>query len=302
MVTQRPVGVFLIRDFANHVETMLSTHEGRPPAVPQQEDGAGADPWEGIFPAFINHAANGVIIDEEDGGVQRCPDCAWEITGGMCEGCGLEFDEGDVFLHPFDFPHDYWDHDLLRPFLPPYYPGDHDEDEYDTPAEFDVDEYEGSFISDGEEEERSRECVFYHLYFEDVLNCACSSTPGNEIYEDAQSEHSHSPSQHSSSSDHPNLGRRQSIELADEPLYQPNIWVGSSDSEDDDQVFLRSLQRDRRRVISSDNEDEDLMRVCLMLLSYWRCLTHDYAQQGDEDDYHYDYHYAYCYDYYYDHD
>ena len=50
IVTQRPVGVFLIRDFANHVETMLSMHERGPPIAPQQEDSAGADHEKGYSP------------------------------------------------------------------------------------------------------------------------------------------------------------------------------------------------------------------------------------------------------------
>ena len=278
IVTQRPVGVFLIRDFATHVETMLSMHEGRPPVVPQQEDGAGADPWEGVFPAFTNHAADGAIIDDEDGGVRRCPMCTWEIFGGMCEGCGREFDEEldeddeELFLPPLDYPHEYYDN-LLGPLPRPFYAGvgDYDVEEYDTPAEFDVDEYEGSFISDGEEAEGSRGWVFYLLYLEDVLISTCSSTPGNEIYEDAQSEHSHSPSQHSNYSDHSNRGRRQSIELADAPLYPPDTevkdWFGSSDSEDYSQKFLPPLRRAQDLVISSDNEDEDIVPVGLLLLS-----------------------------------
>jgi hypothetical protein len=159
IVTQRPVGVFLIRDFAHHVETMLSAHEDRPPAVPQQESNPGADPWEGIFPAFTNRATDEAILDYEDGGVRRCPVCTWEIFGGMCEGCGREFDESDgefdeddeeFFMQPISHAsEDDWRATLFP--LPPYAGiDDYDEDEYDTPAEYDMDEYEGSFISDGD--------------------------------------------------------------------------------------------------------------------------------------------------------
>ena len=165
IVTQRPVGVFLIRDFAHHVETMLSAHEGRPPAVPEQEANAGADPWEGIFPAFANRAADGAIVDHEDGGVRRCPVCTWEIFGGMCEGCGEEFDESDgefdeddeqFFMPPMG--QHWWRNGLDLPFPYSWYAGiGDDEDEYDTPAEYDMDEFEGSFIDDGEQEEGSRE-------------------------------------------------------------------------------------------------------------------------------------------------
>jgi hypothetical protein len=169
IVTQRPVGVFLIRDFANHVESMLSTHEGRPPAEPQQETNAGADPWEGIFPTFTNHAADGTIVDHEDGGVRRCPGCAWEISGGTCEGCGREFDESD---REFEDVEDLfmlgqldWHENLFGQFPQPFYAGisDYDEGEYDTPVEYDMDDYQGSFISEGEQEEGSREWALFFL-------------------------------------------------------------------------------------------------------------------------------------------
>lgn len=182
-MTQRPVGIFLIRDFANHVETMLSAHEGRPPTVSQQEANAGADPWEGIFPAFTNRAADGAIIDDEDGGVRRCPVCTWEIFGGTCEGCGQEFDESDgefveddeqFFMPPIDHAPEYgWRGNYYPPAVQNIlYTGidDYDEDEYDTPGEYGVDEYEESFISDGEQEEGSREWVYGLLYPVDVLN------------------------------------------------------------------------------------------------------------------------------------
>lgn len=169
-MTQRPVGVFLIRDFANHVETMLSAHEDRPPVVPQQEPNAAADPWEEIFPTFTNRTADGAIIDDEDGGLRRCPVCTWEILGGMCEGCGMEFDESDgefdeedeQLLMPPLIAHYGWRRHLLEPtlypFYDPFFPGIENEDEYDTPAEFDMeeDEYEGSFINDREPEEGSQ--------------------------------------------------------------------------------------------------------------------------------------------------
>ena len=185
IVTQRPVGVFLIRDFSHHVETMLSVHEGRPPAVTQQETNADIDPWEGIFPAFSNRTADGAIIDGEDGGVRRCPTCTWEIFGGMCEGCGREFDysdgeydeDGDQYFMPpiDDLPEYSW---LLSPISRAWYAGigDYDEDEYDTPAEYDTD-VECVFFDDEESEVGSREWVFNLLYFEDVLNCTCRSTP-----------------------------------------------------------------------------------------------------------------------------
>ena len=165
IVTQRPVGVFLIRDFAHHIEIMLSTHEGRPPAVPQEEAKAGADPWEGIFPAFTNRAADGAIVDLEDGGVRRCPVCTWEIFGGMCEGCGREFDASDgefdeddeeFFMHAAEGD---WRGSFPPQFPYAWYAGidDYDEDVYDTPAEYDMDDYEDSFISDGEQGAGSRE-------------------------------------------------------------------------------------------------------------------------------------------------
>lgn len=185
VVTQRPVGVFLIRDFANHVEKMLSVHEGRPPAVPQEEVNAGADPWEGIFPAFTNRAADGVIIDYEDGAVVRCPECTWEMYDGMCEGCGRVFTESDEELDEdtptilmrmiTDRPYRRYPH-LRGPRPPPFYAqfDEFDGDEYDTPAEyeFEMDQHEGSFIDDGEQEqeEGSREWVFGPPYFVDVLS------------------------------------------------------------------------------------------------------------------------------------
>ena len=374
IVTQRPVGVFLIRDFSHHVETMLSVHEGRPPAVTQQEANADVDPWEGIFPAFANRAADGAIVDNEDGGVRRCPTCTWEIFGGMCEGCGREFDESDgefdedgerYFMPPIDDAPVY---DWLLPVSRAWYAGfgDYDEDEYDTPDEYDMDvecdfiddeepevgsrewvfdllcledvlnstcsstpEYDTpaeednpcrvsffrdgeqevgsrewvfvllyledvlnsifrstpaydtpaeedtpcrlSFFGDGEPEVGSREWVFDFLYLEDVLNSTCSSTPACEAYEDAQSDHSHSPSQNSDYSGNSDRRRRQSVELVDGLLYtgpntEPEDWINHSDSEDDRDVFLRAPHRNRHHFISSDDEDEHLADVSLWFI------------------------------------
>ena len=250
--------------------------------------------------------------------------CTWEVFGGMCEGCGREFDESDreldedeqFFLPALDHSYEHdWHTILRRSFEDRIYaePPDYDEDEYDTPAEFDADEYEGSFINDGEQEGGSLGWVFYVRYLEDVLSSTCSSTPGNETYEDAQSEHS----QQSNYTDRPYRVRRQSIELTDEPSYPDlNIateeWIGPSDSEDDNQGFLRGrrqsveladgpsyqdlniavedwiapsdseydsqgflrpLQQKFRRVISSDDEDEDLVHVGFLLLSCWRTVS-----------------------------
>jgi hypothetical protein len=282
IVTQRPVGIFLIRDFAHHVETMLSAHEGRSPAVPQQEANTGADPWEGVFPAFTGGAADGAIIDHEDGGVRRCPVCTWEIFGAICEGCGREFDEDDGEFDEDDeqffidhTPEYDWHGNLLPPPPHVFYArtDDYDEDEYDTPGEYgNEDEYEGSFISDEEQEEGSRRWVFDLLYLDDVLSSTCSSTPAIETYEDAQSEHWHSPSQHSDDSGNSNQSRQQSVELADEsPCLGLNTdaedWVNPSDSEDDHQVFLRAPQGGHRQVIYSDNEDEHSAHVSLSSLS-----------------------------------
>ena len=121
------------------------------------------------------------------------------------------------------------------------------------------------------------------LYLEDVLNSTCRSTPACETYEDAQSEHSQTPSQHSDYSGNSNRHRRQSIELVDGPSYLgPNTeaedWTNplNSESEDDRQVSLRAPHRNRHQVISSDDEDEHLADVS---------LGHCHVKDGFADDY-----------------
>ena len=93
-----------------------------------------------------------------------------------------------------------------------------------------------------------------------------------ETFVDAQSEHSHSPSQHSDYSGNSNQCRRRSIEISDGPLYpglntEPEDCANSVDSDDDLQVFFHSPRRDHRRFISSDDEDEDEADVSLLSLS-----------------------------------
>jgi len=140
-----------------------------------------------------------------------------------------------------------WHENLFGQFPQPFYAGisDYDEGEYDTPVEYDMDDYQGSFISEGEQEEGSRD-----------------STPGLEHYEDAQSERSHSPSQLSDSSNHPNQYRRQSIEIefVDEPVYpglnaEAEDSTNPSDSEDNRQVF-RARERNHHQVIFTDDEND----------------------------------------------
>jgi hypothetical protein len=102
----------------------------------------------------------------------------------------------------------------------------------------------------------------FFFYPEDALSSICSSTPGLEHYEDAQSERSHSPSQLSDSSNHPNQYRRQSIEIefVDEPVYpglnaEAEDSTNPSDSEDNRQVF-RARERNHHQVIFTDDEND----------------------------------------------
>ncbi|RKP13046.1 hypothetical protein BJ684DRAFT_20444 [Piptocephalis cylindrospora] len=49
------------------------------------------DPWVHFFPEEDTLSA--ALKDVEDEGISRCPDCAWEIVGGMCTRCQRIFPE-----------------------------------------------------------------------------------------------------------------------------------------------------------------------------------------------------------------
>lgn len=94
-VVQRPVMVRLIKSITNDVIAGLSPESSRTSSVPEVSNvPANEDPWKNIFP-IERHGANrgmdGAIIDHEDGGIRRCPNCLTEIFHGVCVGCGDEF-------------------------------------------------------------------------------------------------------------------------------------------------------------------------------------------------------------------
>ncbi|KZS87979.1 hypothetical protein SISNIDRAFT_490497 [Sistotremastrum niveocremeum HHB9708] len=55
------------------------------------------EPWLDIFPPIHNRSVQ-VIIDDEDGGISRCPYCLHELLGNECTGCGHMFEGEEVHL------------------------------------------------------------------------------------------------------------------------------------------------------------------------------------------------------------
>lgn len=100
-VHSRPVVAYLIKSALQTVLPCLdpSTYDKVAPPSSTTPD----DPWKGIFPDElgpnaarhrdnIREAHPEVIIDEEDGGVPRCPVCLHEIFDGVCSGCSRLYD------------------------------------------------------------------------------------------------------------------------------------------------------------------------------------------------------------------
>lgn len=100
-VRSRPVVAYLIKSALQTVLPCLdpSTYD----KYDKQPSQTPNDPWKGIFPDElaqnaamrrdnIHQAHPEVIIDEEDGGVPRCPVCLHEIYDGICTGCSRLYD------------------------------------------------------------------------------------------------------------------------------------------------------------------------------------------------------------------
>lgn len=113
VVREKPVEVWSIKDMVSAlVRSGLADPdtipaelvEGREPAASSP-----ADPWKDIFhdthavpggPAWeaVLFRENMGILDEADGGVYRCVECAHEIWHGVCVDCGREY-PGHRLLH-----------------------------------------------------------------------------------------------------------------------------------------------------------------------------------------------------------
>ncbi|KAF8323924.1 hypothetical protein DL93DRAFT_2162030 [Clavulina sp. PMI_390] len=149
-VRSRPTVAYLVKSALDAVLPCLdpSSYEKRPPSANLNHD-----PFKELFPAELDanerrrrngilDAHPGVIIDDEDGGVPRCPDCIHEIFDGVCTGCGRLYDgveeddpldDDDGRLHDavlFGGNGGFWDYS---------------DDEDDEP-------YESDFIDDGPEQ------------------------------------------------------------------------------------------------------------------------------------------------------
>ena len=162
-VRSRPLVAYLIKSALHTVLPCLdpSTYDKMAPPSSHRPE----DPWKGIFPDElgsnaarhrdnIHQAYPEVIIDEEDGGVPRCPVCLHEIFDGVCTGCsrlyaGISDDEDndDIDSNSGILP---WQ----RLYFPDtgvaagpagwtYSDDDHSEDD---------EAYESSFIEDGDDD------------------------------------------------------------------------------------------------------------------------------------------------------
>ena len=86
-------------------ETLVEHHEHQETEARIVEtDKSNKDPSSGgLFRGVFKDKPRrfGGIIDYEDGGITRCPNCAWELEGGVCDRCGshvyddLSFSEDD---------------------------------------------------------------------------------------------------------------------------------------------------------------------------------------------------------------
>jgi hypothetical protein len=85
VLTSRPVEMFTLKAIVELLSPCHSTSN-----LPRQDD-----LWEGIFhPDLKAHLTEqGGIIDYEDGGISRCPNCLHEIWDGVCSGCHDIFGE-----------------------------------------------------------------------------------------------------------------------------------------------------------------------------------------------------------------
>jgi len=86
VLISRPVELFALKAVVDLLEPNRSDSNTR------SFDDHG-DLWEGIFhPDLKAHLTDaGGIIDYEDGGISRCPNCLHEIWDGICSGCNENF-------------------------------------------------------------------------------------------------------------------------------------------------------------------------------------------------------------------
>lgn len=117
IVETQPSPNFLLRDlvqmFLTHTEllpedeTIKEHKEGRAAEIAAvAADRAGPGLFKGVFQKKRRHII-GPLVDDEDG-VDRCPICAWELEGPVCDRCGwsAEMDDDDVSLGSYNSDED----------------------------------------------------------------------------------------------------------------------------------------------------------------------------------------------------
>ncbi|KAF8330879.1 uncharacterized protein EI90DRAFT_1107972 [Cantharellus anzutake] len=258
-VKTRPVSVYLIKSAVSTIIPSLDpssyTH---PEEDASQRDQFGTlevkDVWEGIFPPLAPSSEReraehpDVMYDDEDGGVPRCRDCMHEIFDGMCTGCGR------LYLGVDQLPSDDEGEELFFNSF------------FDVAT--DIDEYEPSFIDDGDQEDTHP-----------VMRNYTDDSEADEEFHDAPTLAVREESGHELDNNQTHSRRhRYRVEVTsededddDDPPYVPNrrrqpACSVSSDTDGSDDISvqipgsLRGRRRTRVNVTVGSGEDSEDQR------------------------------------------
>lgn len=232
-ITTRPIESFTIKNAAHVLATIP---EFAPPSSQDSLEPTPEDPWEGIF--VVARRSSDGIRDEEDGGIIRCNTCLYEIHGGVCAGCGREYDIDDEA--------GFYGADDVGELFADAWSGNEDEDD---------EAYEGSFINDDDADNG-----FAGGFIDRILGFANGRWNGSDHgqeQEPAEEQAFYSDDGHASWEDDPlpARGRRQS---------QAIIISDSEDDDEDDEAdapirpgLLSRLRGPRTINLLSDSDGDD---------------------------------------------